>query len=265
MKAPAVGRYLLVLALFALCALAMAGWFHQQANRQAAANQLATAQEHFRNVIAAQEQRWGREAFNLKARLETIRYLDDSGRKGRLLAYLTAQGGSVEFPALRVEDARGNLLFAHEYVRYKLPKVSFFPSQESAWAYEPADERLFLVYRQLFWTGEENGYLYLYKPMDHALLSSHSYPGTYLSLWWNGKAVASSEGQDGLVNKAGKPVPSLGEATLPWGGEENGNVPALKVEIMPREVFSIHDMAPPLLVGLLVFAAGTWLLLRRPR
>lgn len=261
MKAPAVGRYLLILVLFALCTLAMTGWLYDRANRQAAAGQLATTQEYFRGVIAGLEQRWGREAFNLKARLESIRFLENPDQKGRLLAYLNAQGGSIEFPSLRVEDIRGEVLFAHQSVAHKVPKAHFVPNQDSAWAYEPTEERLFLVYRQPIWLGEENGYLYLFKPMDHALLSSHSFPGTYLSLWWNGKAVASSEGTDGLADEAGKPVRSLGEVKLPWGGADYGSVPTLKVEILPREVFSALDVALPLLLGLLVFAAGTSLIL----
>jgi len=256
-------RFLIAFLLSTALSTLVGTWVYHSANRQAATAQQASAREHYSNVIADLERRWGREAFNFKIRIEAQRFLENTKQqREQLLAYLTSQGGSVDFPSLRIEDAKGELILAFEYAGDKTPSARFLPGQESTWAFDPNHGRLYLVFRQLIWLGTENGYLLLFKPMDHALLTQHSYPHTRLSLWWKGKPVASSEGDDGLAAAARAfqlSDKTLAPALLPWSGTENA--PQLLIESTAPPLLKIGELAAPLAVSLLTFAFAVWSIL----
>jgi hypothetical protein len=259
-------RLLIALPLFAVLIVVLGAWIYRAADAQAAAAQLARGHEHYTSVIADLQRRWGREAFNLKIRLEAQGFLEKAGRQPeKLLSHLISQGSSIEFPSLHVESSRGELIAAYEYTGDVIPKARFLPGQESTWAFDPEHGHLFLVFRQMIWLGKENGYLVLFKPMDHALLSAHSYPSARLTLWWQGKPVASSEGEDGLASAAAKKTAGTTgdavEVSLPWSNSDPDNAPQLELEITPTPLLSWHQLAVPLAIGLLAFAVGGWLLL----
>ncbi|MBS1157737.1 MAG: Cyclic di-GMP phosphodiesterase Gmr [Proteobacteria bacterium] len=257
-------RLLLALLLFAALSGLVSAWIYHLANRLASNQQTISAHEHYSKVISGLEQHWGREAFNFKIRLEAQGFLENAPQQTeKLMANLTAQGGSLEFPSLRIENTRGETLASFEYIGHKIPKARFLPGQETTWAMDPVHGQLFMVFRQYIWLGTENGYLTLFKPMDHALLTQYSYPFTRLSLWWQGKPVASSEGDDGLAKaaafaKAGSHSPL---ARLPWSGNDPENVPQLLIESISPPLLSIADFAGPLLLSLLLFALAAWFLL----
>ncbi|WP_265943611.1 hypothetical protein [Dechloromonas sp. A34] len=259
------GRFLVAFLLSATLSTLVGAWVYYAANKQAAEAQQTSARDHYTNVIADLERRWGREAFNIKIRIEAQRFLEDpKQRKEQLLAYLTAQGGSIEFPSLRIEDPKGELIVSFEYADDKIPKVKFLPGQESTWALDPIHGHLFLVFRQLIWLGNENGYLLLFKPMDHALLTQYGYPHTRISLWWKGKPIASSEGEDGLVLAAKAFQQSGSSATaslLPWFGIDNNNSPQLLIESTAPPLLGIGELAGPLAISLLTFAIAVWSIL----
>jgi hypothetical protein len=262
-----VRRLMFALLLSALLTGVVSAWIYHTANQRAAHTQLTSAYEHYASVISGLEQHWGREAFNFKIRLESLHFLENAAQhKDLLLANLTAQGGSLEFPSLRIEDAKGDLILTYEYIGHKIPKVRFLTGQESAWAMDPVHGQLYMVFRQFIWLGSENGYLLLFKPMDHALLNQYSYPFTRISLWWNGKPVASSEGDDGLAMASiayerEKTNKSLPPSRLPWSITDPDNAPLIFIESTSPPLLTIRDLAGPLAVSLVAFALATWAIL----
>lgn len=268
MRYPLIDRQVavrLLLALLLSCSLStlVGAWVYYTANQKAADTQRSIAREHYAKVIADLERRWGREAFNFKIRIEAQRFLEDTKQqKEQLLAYLTSQGGSVEFPSLRIDDARGNAIVTFEYAHDKIPKVKLLPGQESTWAFDPEHNRLYLVFRQLIWLGKENGYLLLFRPMDHALLTQYSYPHTRLSLWWKEKPIASSEGDDGLAAASLEFERSANtQSLLPWSATDNDNAPKLFIESISPPLLGIGELAVPLAISLLTFAIAAWAIL----
>jgi hypothetical protein len=207
----------------------------------------------------------GVEAFNFKMRLESQSFLKNAPlQQEKLIAYLIAQGGSIDFPMLRIEDLKGGRIAAYDSLGRPMPKLVFLSGQEAAWAYEPTHQRLFLVFRQLIWLGKENGYLYLFKPMDHALLTQCNYPFTRLSLWWAGQPVASSDGDDGLVStasvlaKSGEPA---SVARLSWSGVTADTPPLLLIESTSPSLLSIPQLLVPLLLAWVALAIAVWAIL----
>lgn len=254
---------LLLIALFSGCLMIVLGlWIYQDVNRHAAQARQASAHEHYINVIADLERRWGREAFNLKTRIESLQFFDGvEHQRDQLISYLTAQGSSLEFPSLRIEDGKGELIASFEQVRRSIPRVKFQPGQESTWIYDPAQGSLFLVFRQLIWIGKENGYLLLFKTMDHALLNQHSYPSTRLSLWWKGAPVSSSEGADGLASTASilaKPAPNGNISKLKWSDNGSENTPELVIETTAAPLLSPLQLVLPLAVGWVLTSLAIW-------
>src|SRR6185369_5203631 len=156
-------------------------WVKRLVNDKARNTQLANAGEHYAAVISDLDRRLGREAFSLKTRIEAEGFLERSGlRSEELLAYLTLQGSSSEFPSLRIENKSGEIIASYDYATHINPEVNFIPGQVSTWTRDRGDGRLYLVIRQFIWLGKENGYLVLFKPVDHAVLTQITYPGTRL-------------------------------------------------------------------------------------
>lgn len=216
---------------------------------------LANARAHYAVILADLDQRWGREAFNLKARIEAQDILAASNqRHEKVQTYLISQGSSIEFPSLRIDRVNGEAIAAYDYSTHVNPKVKFAPSQVSAWAFNPADHVLHYANRQFIWLGRENGYLTLFKPLDHATLTKMTYPGTRLSLWWKDRFVASSDGDDGLQRTSAtfaKPENGPTTAVLSWSGPESENTPKLLIEILPDGQIGSDIFALP---GAVLFA-----------
>ncbi|MCG2577192.1 hypothetical protein LZ012_09295 [Dechloromonas sp. XY25] len=259
-----------ILLLILLCLSVQGIWMKELVNDKAKATQLANAREHYAAVLADLDRRWGREAFNLKTRLEAQEILANPElRKEKLMVYLISQGNSIEFPSLRIETTHGELIAAYDYASHIDTSVKFLPGQTNAWAQNPKDGSLYLVIRQFIWLGKENGYLVLLKPMDHALLTQITYPGTRLSLWFKGKPVASSDGDEGLQKTATAfPTPEAGSANayLTWSGPESETSPKLLIEPLASELIGIGSIARPimlvffiLLIAVTVGFSGLWL------
>lgn len=249
-----------ILLLIVLCLTLQGLWLKEVVNEKARSTQLANAREHYAVVLADLDRRWGREAFNLKTRIEAQGLLESGGLGNeKLLAYLTAQGSSIEFSSLRIENKSGEIIASYDYASHINPAVKFAPGQMLTWALDPGDGHLYLVVRQFIWLGKENGYLVLFKPMDHALLTQITYPGTRLSLWWKSQAVASSDGEDGLRKTASafpKPENSEASIALTWSGPESEISPRLLVETLGGELIGTDSIARPVIVASLVLLLG---------
>lgn len=252
-------RLLAILLLIALALLLQGAWIRQLVNDKAHSVRLENARAHYTVVLAELDQRWGREAFNLKTRIEAQDILGSTAqRHERVQTYLISQGSSIEFPSLRIERTNGELIAAYDYGSHANPKVKFMPSQVAAWTFNPDDKVLHYANRQFIWLGRENGYLTLFKPMDHAMLTRMTYPGTRLSLWWKGQFIASSEGEEGLQKMAAyaKPEAVPAAMSMSWAGPENENTPKLLVEILPDEMIGSDALLRPALVVFVVLLAG---------
>lgn len=252
-------RLLAILLLIALVLLLQGAWIRQLVNDKVRNTRLENARDHYTVVLAELDQRWGREAFNLKTRIEAQEILGSTTqRHERIQTYLISQGSSIEFPSLRIERTNGELIAAYDYGSHANPKVKFTPSQVSAWAFNPDDKVLHYANRQFIWLGKENGYLTLFKPMDHAMLTRMTYPGTRLSLWWKGQFIASSDGEEGLQKMAAyaKPADAPSAISMSWSGPENENTPKLLVEILTDEMIGSDAFLRPAAVVLLSLLAA---------
>lgn len=259
-----------ILLLVLLCLSFQGIWMKELVNDKVRETQLANARDYYAVVLADLDRRWGREAFNLKTRLEAQNILANSEhRKEKLMVYLISQGNSIEFPSLRIDSTHGDLIASYDYAGQIEATVKFLPGQTNTWAQNPKDGSLYLVIRQFIWLGKENGYLVLFKPMDHAMLTHITYPGTRLSLWWKGKAIASSDGEDGLrqtVTKFSKPDSGNAGAYLTWSGPESEISPKLLIEPLSNELIDIGIVARPvmltffiLLIAITIGFSGIWL------
>jgi hypothetical protein len=259
-----------ILLLILLCLTLQGVWMKELVNGKARETQLANARNYYASVLADLDRRWGREAFNLKTRLEAQEILPNAEhRKERLLVYLISQGKSIEFPSLRIETTHGELLASYDYTGHIDANVKFLPGQTNTWAQNAKDGSLYLVIRQFIWLGKENGYLVLFKPMDHAMLTHITYPGTRLSLWWKGNPIASSDGEDGLRKTAAAfsgPEAGNTSAYLTWSGPESEATPKLLIETLGSELIGMGSIARPvmlvffvLIIAVTVGFSGLWL------
>jgi hypothetical protein len=257
--------------LLILLSLSILGiWTKEQFNNKFRAMQLLNAREHYAAVLADLDRRWGRESFNLKTRLEAQEILANTElRKEKLMVYLISQGNSIEFPSLRIETTQGEKIASYDYASPIETSAKFLPGQTNTWVQNAKDGTLYLVVRQFIWLGKENGYLVLYKPMDHALLTQMTYPGTRLSLWWKGKAVASSDGEDGLRKTTARySTLEAGDSSayLTWFGPESESSPKLLIEPLGSELISLGTISRPvmltffiLLIAITAGFSGLWL------
>lgn len=259
----ALKRLLLAFLVAPVLICALGFWFFVTANQQTSNSRRAGAEEHFKGVLAALEQRWGREAFDFKIRLEAMHILETPKRQERLLTYLTAQGSSLPFPSLRIENLRGEVLATFEDINHSTPRVKFRHGQDAAWGLAE-NNRLYLAIRQMIWLGNENGYIVLYKPMDNALLSQHNSPLTRLSLWWQDIPVASSDGNDGIIAIKSVLVDPKYEQTLSklnWPAGEPGNVPVLYIESTAPPLLPTNTLALALAICTLLYFTLIWAIL----
>lgn len=230
-----------ILLLVLMCLFASGIWLKKTVIEQATTTQLENARKHYAAILSDLDRRWGREAFNLKSRIEAQNIIDISHENNeKLLTYLISQGSGIEFPSLRIEKANGELIAAYDYSRHGDLKLKVPHGQLYSWVRSSSDGTLYLAIRQFIWLGKENGYLVLFKPMDHAMLAQISYPGTSLSLWWRGEALASSDGDDGVMKSAAtfaKPENGKNTVALSWAGPESELTPKLMVELHESAFF----------------------------
>lgn len=250
------------LLLCSILSVVIGAWVFQLANEKALQAQRSRAESHFAAAISGLEQRWGWEAFSFKTRIESLRYLESSPRSlEKLTAHLTSLGRSIEFPLLRIEDARGDPVLSYEYLHRNPPKVWFRTGQETTWVLDEDNSHLYMVFRQPIWLGKEDGYLLLFKPMDHAALSQIGYPATRLSVWWKDRPMAASEGHDGLAiaRAAARRTDDPRVIRLSWPGLDPFGAPMLMVELTAAPLLGLADLIAPLTSGLFFLAAGLFL------
>lgn len=257
-------RLLLAVLISGALAAGLGVWFYRYANDRVAEIRLQRIVEHYRNELADLELRWGREAFNLKSRLEFARILEPSGlHQARFRSFLVAQGGYLEFPLVVVSDRSGQVLFDYSPDDHKAPPVSFPEGSDAIWAFDDRTRVLYRVFRQTVWVGNGNAVLALFRPVDNALLLRVSDPEAAITALWNGEPVASSEGGTALA--AGLPAArhDLRSVTLPWYADEAGPQPRALLQLKPVQAITAAEMMMPLLGAGLAFVLIAWALLGR--
>lgn len=253
------GRLALALLVTTLTTIALALWFYGQANQRSLAHHLRQAVTHFDGALALRESEWERGAYNLKARLEFSRILEDvTGRQRLLTNFITEQGGAQDYSMFVVLDRDGNRLAWFAYGQNRIPPVAF-ESSDAGWAYDETDNRLYRVFRQQIWLGAgQNGVLLTFRPIDHALLGTLNYPETELQVLWQNRPVASSLGEEGLKAADTTLVSGSNLRLLAWNKTRPDN-PRVVLRVDPDEPFTLRELFKPLALGALVFAAAAWI------
>jgi signal transduction histidine kinase len=260
----------LVLALSVALALAgaTAFWFYQASFEKAAAQKLADTVQHYTTRIGQLEEEWEGEALRLKARLEYSRILEErEPRWIRLNSYLIAQSGSRIFSNVLVASRQGEVLYRYGVNADKLPGVIH---QEGyvGWHYDPERATLCRVYRQPIWLGEDGmAWLYLFRPLDNALLYANSFPGTRLFLTRDGMLLSSSLGNDGRdIHPAHSGAVyqdnrRYEQFPLSWGEKD----PQVRLVIQQRveSPFTLQEVVYSGILVVLLLSVFLWLVLGR--
>lgn len=252
-------RLALALLVTMLTTIALAFWFYSHANQRSIERHLRQAASHFDGALALRESEWERVAYNLKARLEFSRILEDvAARQTRLSRFITEQGDVQDYSLFVVLDQDNNRLAWFAYGQNRIPPA-FFEHGDAGWAYDGTDNRLYRVYRQQIWLGVgQNGVLLTFRPIDNALLSTLTYPETELQVLWQNRPVASSIGDEGLSVADAVPVSDSHQRLLAWNKTHPDN-PRIVLRIDPDEPFSLPELFQPLALGALVFGAAAWI------
>lgn len=260
-------RLLLAVLISGVLAAGLGVWFYRYANDRVAEIRRQRIVDHYRNELADLELRWGREAFNLKSRLEFARILDPAGlHQARFRSFLVAQGGYLEFPLVVVSDRTGRVLFDYSPSNLTAPKVSFPEGIDAIWAFDDRSRVLYRVFRQTVWVGDGNAVLALYRPVDNALLLRASDPEAAITALWNGEPVASSEGGAAVQEVATAlrgTRPDQQISTMSWYVEDFGPQPKALLQLKPVQAITAAEMMMPLLAAGLAFVLIAWALLGR--
>lgn len=254
-------RLLLALTVMIATTVALGIWFFVESNQRFLELQVSQAAKHYENSLALRESEWESAAFNLKARLEYSRVLEDAARRQeRLMVFITAQGGVPEFPLIAVFDREDNRVAAFEYGGRAQP-AAVFDGGDSGWAFDEAEDRLYRVFRQQVWLGGgQNGTLLVFRAIDHAVLATLAFPETRLFVQWHKRPVASSLGAEGLI-VAERDLASMNprnRLSLPWSVASPDN-PRVSIVAEPNTAFSPGELILSLSLGALAFAIVTWL------
>lgn len=195
LKRQASLRLVLALSVAMVLAAATALWFYNASFEKAAAQKLDHAVSHYAARIGQLEAEWEGVAVRLKARLEFSRILEDRQQRWvRLNSYFVAQSGSPVFTNILIARPKGEVLYRYGREAQILPET-LDQAGHVGWYFDAAHAALYRVYRQNIWLGQDGmGWLYLFRPLDNALLYANIFPDTKLFLSWRGTAVASSQG-----------------------------------------------------------------------
>ena len=255
-------RLALALAVMLATTVAIGVWFFVESNQRFQEFHVSQAARHYESSLALRESEWESAAFNLKARLEYSRVLEDAAsRQEKLTAFITAQGGVPEFPLIAVFDREDKRVAVFGEGERAVP-AAVFAGGDAGWAFDDADDRLYRVFRQQVWLGGgSNGSLLVYRAIDHAVLSTMAFPETRLFVQWHQRPVASSLGAEGL-RVAERDLASSNprnRLSLAWSAASPEN-PRVSIVAEPGTAFSQRELLLSLSVGALAFALVTWLI-----
>lgn len=268
LKRQASVRLVLALSVAMAVTVVAALWFYSASFEKAAQHKSRDAIDHYTTRIGQLENEWEGEAMRLKTRLEHTRLLENEGqREVRFNSYFIAQSGNPVFSDMLVVTAKGQVLIRYGMGAVDLPQAL---SQERAinWHYDASRNTLYRVYRQTIWLGQDGmGWLYLFRPLDNALLYANIFPGARLFLSWRGAVIASSLG--GSVKQAVSADYSgalyLGDQRyeqypLSWEGEKRQDL-WLVIQQRVERPFTIQELVYSSILMVMLLSAFLWLVL----
>ncbi len=225
-------------------------------------HQLDTAAGHFKARITGMESDWRLQAEAFRSQLLVSRVLEEPDvrlLRARLTAFSTALGGEGTFSHIVLTDAANHIVHStrtRSAQDLELPAASAQP----AWIFGQLDQTLYRSFSLPVTLASGRGHLFLFAPVDNALLGRNVYPDTAVCLLWKGQVVAESP----ALSAAGDPAPPTTSTRLMnWSDEPAG--PQIRIErriILPLGVWQVLGIAALALlaIGLLVWLSlGRWL------
>ena len=267
-----------ILAIAALAATAIAAALYQTNINRAARSESAAAISYFAEKLHHIGLGWEDRLMREKARLEFARLMEDrSNRWDRLRAYLASLSASPNYAGMVISTAGGAELFRHGPGISRLWPVPD-PSRGEERSYlADTTGRLFVALTAPIWLGPDGmGAMHLMVPLDNAFLRENAFPNTELFIEWQGRIVASSEGdsklehgQPGFEGSIGRAGQRYEQRRISFPSGENA--PALQVQTRIAPPFSVAESAGigigffVVLALLLVAAMRGWLVRLLPR
>jgi len=195
LKRQASLRLVMALSVAVVLTAAAAWWFYDASFEKAAVQKISGTVDHYATRIGQLESEWEEEAVRLKARVELTRVLENPQQRWeRLNSYFIAQSGSPVFSNILITLPKGEVVYRYGREAQVLPET-LEQAGNVGWHFDTARAALYRVYRQTIWLGKDGmGWLYLFRPLDNALLYANIFPDATLFLSWRGKTIASSAG-----------------------------------------------------------------------
>ncbi|MDD5242014.1 MAG: ATP-binding protein [Sulfuricella sp.] len=225
----------------------------------------------YQTRLAQLERDWELQVQSVRVRIEYTRMLETpSTAFQNLQAYLTIQESGRRYQHLIIVDSQGKKIFNYGKGSEKILPPNIGDHDDAGWQLD-ADGQLFRVFGDTVWLGKAGaGKIYLYFPIDNALLNQLSMPGLCLAARYSDQAIASSSG---LEN--GQPSPcdnihirgngKIVHRALAWADSPQDSAQLL-VYITGKGLFTMRELAfgtsliPVLDALILWFALGTWLM-----
>ena len=230
-------RFLLVMAAALLSVLGATTLIYVRTNDSGREQQVRDANAHFASRTADLDLGWRIQADIFRAQLEFNRLLESPDHNPqRMTAFLASMGGQQIFTHVTVLDPKKGPIYRYNT---RSQEILELPREGAgggglSWVYGPADQTVYRAIEQRIWMGAAgSGRLILYVPLDSALLQTIAFPGTQLSLRWQGRAIAARSAQQTAVSS--RKAERVVESVTPWSGGPGG-----------PEVVSAKDYVPPL-------------------
>jgi len=267
-----------ILAIAALVATVISAAMYRTIIDRAAHSRSTAVTAYFEEKLNGIGRAWEDRLMQEKVRLEFARLMENrDSRWDKLRAYLASLSASPNYAGMVISQADGTELFRHgpEIAgRWPVPD----PNRGEARTYlADTTGRLFVALTAPVWLGPDGmGAMHLMVPIDNGFLRQNAFPDTELFVEWQGRIVASSEG-DGKLN-LGQPgfagtIARAGQRheqrRIVFSGDENA--PTLLVQTRIAPPFSIAESANfgigffVVLALLLAAAMRGWLVRLLPR
>jgi diguanylate cyclase (GGDEF)-like protein len=242
--------------------------YRSQQQREISQKRISIQQTYITELPRVEE-RWQSDAEQTKARIEFSRILEENNeaRWAKFNAYLNAQAEFALFSNILIMKD-GQILFRYGTEAHKMQAhVALYGA---AWHYAKEAQEIYRIYTLPIWLGAAGqGTLLLFKTLNHSTMLSIAAPETHLHLYFHGKVLATSNGenpeliQPGVTETLSASGLLLIQTDIPWPGD--GEQPLLIVhrelhiayplrEFLLRPIFAILAITTLIWLGM-----GRWL------
>lgn len=265
-------RLFLSLGLFVLLVGVSTALIYRAALSKAAHERASDLQEFYSTRLSQLEREWEVGSRDVRVRLEYTRILEHTeNATDNLQAYLTIQGGGRRYAYLVIQNRERDVLFSFGKEKEAVVAAIRAGKVEGDWFYDALSHSLYRVFTEQIWLGEAGtGRAVFFYSIDNALLLQMTMPGTLLSVLYQDRRVASSQGMSGLDENGIDLVGDYETRLLPWSSALNDPV-KLSIQSPVKGLFTITQLAGgvsaiPLLDALILwFTLGTWLIFNARR